>query len=223
VAEPILKGFVNEHPDRSPPKSGSGFEWPGRDVSDEQRLAFRKNLTNALRARGENHREFTRHFLGEYRNKDTGYVVPRSSNTIMDWLHGDVWPTADRARQLCAFLKVPMESLLQDDGSPFEPLPLLRAARATPERRKANGHAGHKGNGAAAHVASHTAPAVGLAHAPLPPRPKDAKPAQLHVEALPDAPDYASVTITGTVRYDTAMALVNLVGRDQHALGPRGK
>jgi hypothetical protein len=220
----IQKGFVEKYPDRNPPKSAKGFEWPGHDVTDVQRLAFQKNLTNHLRARGENHREFTRVFLGEYKDPSKGYVIPRSSNTLMDWLHGEVWPKSERARQLAAFLKVSMESLLVDDGQPFEPLPLLRASRATPARRKANGHGGHKGNGAAAHPptgpAAPAAVLVGGAPYP-PPRPAGAKPATLHVEPSADSPDYCNVTISGTVRYDTAMALVNLVGRDQHGMGPR--
>ena len=33
--------------------------------------------------------------------------------------------------------------------------------------------------------------------------------------------DYCQLSIIGTTRYDTAMAMVNLMGRDQHGLGPR--
>jgi len=218
----LYKGWVDTHPDKSPPKSSKGFEWPGRgEATDAQRLAFRKQFANNLRALGMNHREFARRFFGEGKNA-LGYTAPKNPGTILKYADGETWVTEDRARQLAAIFKVPMEALLVDDGAPFEPLPLVRPLRATAERRKKNGH---KGNGfdhaaAAARPAGGSAPALQPAEpVQLPPRPADAKPAQLHVDAYPDAPDYCRVQITGTVRYDTAMAMVNLMGRDQHGHG----
>lgn len=218
----LIKGWVQKHGDKGPPRSAAGFEWPGaRHVTDGQRLAFQKVFTNALRARGENHRQFARVFFGETKD-DKGYTIPRNGTAILEYADGGAWPTEDRARQLAAFLKVPLEALLVDDGKPHEPLGLVRPSRATAKRRKANGHGGNGHAGAAARIASPGAPALAASEpAPLRPRPNDAKPAQLHVDTYPDAPDYCRITISGTVRYDTAMAMVNLMGRDQHGHGPR--
>ena len=219
----LQKGWVEKHPDKGPPRSSAGFEWPNtHTVTDAQRMAFRKFFTNQIRTRDMNHRSFARVFMGEKKD-DKGYTIPRGGNMVLEYADGGAWPNEERARQLGAFFKTPLEQMLVDDGKPLEPIPLVRPGRATAARRKANGH-GSAGKAAAHGSRNGSAPALPILEpAPLPPRPRDAKPAQLHVEALPDAPDYASVTITGTVRYDTAMALVNLVGRDQHALGPRGK
>lgn len=218
----LFQGWVDTHGDKSPPKSAKGFEWPGRAVTQEQREAFQKNFARRIQALGMNHREFARRFYGETKT-DAGYVAPRNPGTIVKYLRGDSWPVEDTARQLAALFKVPMDELLHDDGTPFEPLAIGRS-RGTGAKRKTNGHGGNGAAGAAARVASGGAPALAAGDpVQLPPRPADAKPAQLHVDSLPDAPDYCHVSISGTVRYDTAMALVNLIGRDQHGLGPRGK
>jgi len=217
----LEKGFVEKYPDRGPPRSGAGFEWPNNHhVTDEQRLAFRKFFVNSLRARDMNHRSFARAFMGEVKD-GKGYVIPRGGNMILEYADGGAWPNEQRARQLGAFFKVALEDMLIDDGKPLEPIPLVRPSRATAKRRKANGH-GSNGHAAAHGKGNGSAPALHVHEpAPLPFRPANAKPAALHVEACPDAPDYCEISISGTVRYDTAMALVNLVGRDQHGLGPR--
>lgn len=219
----LIEGFIDKFPNRQPPKSAKGFEWPGRGATDEQRLAFKKRFTEALRERGLSHRDFARLFYGETKTA-TGYSQPRNANAVLNWADGSAWPIEETAQRIAAFLKVPMDTLVTDSGKPFEPLPMLRKAAASKTRlKKANGHGG---NGAAASgvLVGNGALAPGQHEpAPLPPRPADAKPATLHVDSCADAPDYCNVTIVGTVRYDTAMALVNLVGRDQHGLGPRGK
>lgn len=220
MAERLQRGFVTDYPDRMPPKSAKGFEWPGRNASEAQRLAFQKNLTEFIRASGENHREFARAYFGEGRDA-AGRPTPRNPGTVLDWVRGEKWPVEQTARQLAAYMKRPLDSLLQDNGKPFEPLPMLRQPKGAAKRRKANGHGG---NGAAAHVVSPaSSPELAAAlHAPLPPRPEGAAPAHLRVDAIPHAPDYCTVSITGVVRYDTAMAIVNIVGRDQLGAGRRG-
>jgi len=210
----LFKGWVDTHPDKSPPKSAKGFTWPGRFPADEQRAAFVKNFAKHLNGLGMNHREFARRFFGEVKTAN-GYTAPRTPGSVVKWARGESFPTVDTARQLAALFRVPMDTLLIDDGSDVAPLNLqLRRGK------KANGHAGN-GHDATAREAGTGAPAPGTAPVQLAPRPADAKPAQLHVDAYPDAPDYCRVSITGTVRYDTAMAMVNLMGRDQH--GPRSK
>lgn len=217
----LEKGFTQKWPDRAGPKSAAGFEWPNTyRVTDEQRMAFRKWFTSQLRARGLNHRTFAIQFWGATKNS-AGYVTPRAGNMPLEWMDGGAWPREDKARQLGAFFKVPMEAMLVDDGKPLEPIPLVRPARATAKRRKANG------NGTNGHAAAHAnggSPELLLA-APLPPRPAGAALPTVHVEALKDSPDYCRVTITGVVRYDTAMGIINIVGRDSmgHAHGPRHK
>jgi hypothetical protein len=218
----LFKGWVDTHGNKSPPKSAKGFEWPGRGVTQEQREAFQKNFARKLHALGMDHREFARRFYGETKTGN-GYTAPRNPGTIIKYARGDSWPVEETARQLAAIFKTPMDQLLHDDGSPFEPL-AIRGSRGTSAKRKTNGHAGNGAAGAAARIASPSAPALATGEpVQLPPRPADAKPAQLHVDAYPDAPDYCRVAITGTVRYDTAMAMVNLMGRDQHGQGPRHK
>jgi hypothetical protein len=214
----LIKGFIERKPDKAPPRSGKEFAWPSaRNVNAFQQMAFQKFFTNKLRERGDTHRDFARVFFGETKTA-SGYTAPKQPQVILEYADGSAWPTADRARQLAAFLKVPMEAMLVEDGAPYVPLAPIRSNKTNGATRKGNGHAGN-GHAAGAHGLHHGAPALAVPdHAPQPPppRPKGAKPAVLHVDAFPDAPDYCSVTITGTVRYDTAMALVNLMGRDLH-------
>ena len=186
----LERGFVTDYPDKMPPKSSPDFEWPGRKSANAaQRQAFRKTLMQQLHGRGLNHREFAEKFWGQGRTS-SGYIAPRNAGTVVKWLAGDSWPTETTAQLLGAFFKVPMERLLVDDGKPSEPFALIRPTRATAAtRRKMNGHGGNGGavaqgaadTGAPASVHSDPAPQ-------LPPRPADWKPAQLHVDACPDAP-----------------------------------
>src|SRR3982751_188448 len=122
----LEKGFIYKFPDRAPPKSTAGFEWPStHKVTDEQRLAFRKWFTSQLRARDMNHRSFGRQFNGETKDGN-GYVIPRGGSTaVMNYLDGTGWPSEERARNLGAFFKTALEDMLVDDGKPLEPIPLV--------------------------------------------------------------------------------------------------
>jgi hypothetical protein len=210
-----VRGFVDKFPNRAPPRSTRGFEWPGRNATEGQRFGFKKFITAQLRARGLNHREFARLFFGETRNGK--YTAPRSPQMILEYCDGSLWPTADRARQLAAFFKTPLEAMLIDDATPFEPLPLIRPKRATAERRKKNGHGKHGGNGAAgAPIVRADAPAP--AHEPEPPRPlpKGAKPVTVEIKSLPGAPEFAHVVIAGTVALDVALGIMAFIERATH-------
>jgi len=222
MAERLDRGFVTDYPDRAPPKSPAGFEWPSRAATDEQRMAFRKNFANLIRTKAPSAREFARLFYGETRNGQ-GYVMPRNPSTVLKYLDGESFPEENTARLIGAFFKTPLQQLLHDDGKPYEPLPLIRPLRAGKQRRKANGHA-VKGNGAAGPgVVSPSAPALAASEpAPPPPRmPKGAKPIVVKIETLPGAPDFVHVNIAGTVPLDVGLGIVAFIERGTHRMGPR--
>lgn len=216
----LERGFVTDYPDKSPPKSAKGFEWPSpRSVGGEQKVAFRKAFTQLLRTKAPDHRDFARQFYGQTRD-GKGFIMPRNPGTIRKYADGDVFPGESKARQLAAFFKVPMERLLQDDGTPFEPLPLMRPNGAHAVRRsKKNGHGG---NGTAGHpIVSHAAPAA-LALQAAPPRPPEgAEPLVIEIKTLPNASDWAHVNITGAVPLDAALGVIAFIER--HKGGPSRK
>jgi len=206
----LAKGFVDKSPNRNPPKSAKGFVWPNlAHVTDAQRTAFQKVLVGQMRARGWNHRDLARTLFGEKKD-DKGYTVPRNPQAILDYADGSSWPTAERARQFGAFFKVPLQDLLRDNGEPFVPLALIRPLRATAARRKQNGHAGNGAGGV---------PVVSPpASVPGPPRamPKGARPVQVKIETLANAPDFCTVAITGTVLLDVGLGLMAFIERATH-------
>lgn len=217
MAERLERGFVTNYPDRAPPKSAAGFEWPNRAATDAQRMAFRKNFANLIRGKAPNAREFARLFYGETRN-GSGYVMPRNPSTVLKYLDGESFPEETTARLIGAFFKTPLQQLLTDDGKPFEPLPLIRPLRAGKARRKANGHA-VKGNGAAGPgVVSHGAPALAASEpAPPPPKPpKGAKPVQVEIKTLPNESNWCHVSISGTVPLDVGLGLMAFIERATH-------
>jgi len=206
----LTKGFVDKFPNRNPPKSAKGFEWPSaRHTTELQRVAFRKNLVEQLRARGMSHRDLARAMFGEQKDSK-GYTIPKQTQPMREYADGDLFPTADRARQLAAFFKIPLQKFLHDNGQPFEPLPPLRLVRATAARRKKNGHAGNGAGGV---------PVVSPpASVPGPPRalPKGARPVQVKIETLANAPDFCTVAITGTVLLDVGLGLMAFIDRATH-------
>jgi len=212
----FVKGFIEKHPDRGPPRSARGFEWPARGATDEQRHAFKKFLTGKMRAEGLNHRDLARLMFGEKKD-DKGYTVPRNPQAILDYADGSTFPTQERARQFGAYFKTPLDAMLVDDGKPFEPLPLIRPLRATSERKKKNGHGKHGGNGAAGHpIVRADAPASPSEPEPPRPLPKGAKPVTVEIKTLPGAPEFAQVTISGTVPLDVALGIVAFIERATH-------
>jgi len=212
----LSKGFVEKFPNRSPPKSASGFQWPLRVATQEQRAGFQKFLVGQMRARGWNHRDFARVLFGEKKD-DKGYTVPRNPQAILDYADGSTFPTPERARQFGAFFKTPLDKMLIDDGTPFEPLPLIRPKRATAKRLKKNGHGASGGNGAAgAPIVRADAPASPSESAPPRPLPKGAKPVSVKIETLPGAPEFAQITISGTVPLDVALGIIAFIERATH-------
>jgi len=213
----LVKGFVDKFPNRAPPRSARGFEWPGpRHANDTQRLAFKKFITAQMRARSLTHRDLARLFYGEAKNGQ-GYVTPRNPNTILEYADGSQFPTEERARNLGAYFKTPLDAMLVDDGKPFEPLPLIRPSRATSERKKKNGHGKHGGNGAAGHpIVRADAPASTSEPEPPRPLPKGAKPVTVKIETLPAASEFAQVTIAGTVPLDVALGIMAFIERATH-------
>lgn len=223
MAERLERGFVTNYPDKAPPKSKAGFEWPGRGATAEHRMAFRKNFANLIRSKAASGREFAQLFYGQARTAQ-GFVVPRNPGTIIKYLDGDSFPEETTARLIGAFFKTPLDQLLHDDGTPHNPLPLIRPLRASKARlKKQNGH-GHKGNGAAGPgVVSHGAPALAASEPAPPPLqlPKGAKPIVVKIETLPGAADFVHVAISGTVPLDVGLGIVAFIERGTHRLGPR--
>lgn len=220
MAERLERGFVTNYPERAPPKSAAGFEWPSRAATDEQRMAFRKNLANLIRSKAPNAREFARQFYGETRNGQ-GYVMPKNPSTVLKYLDGESFPEETTARMIGAFFKTPLQQLLTDDGQPYQPLALIRPLRAGKARLKANGHAG-KGNGAAGPgVVRTSAPALapGEPAPPSPRPPKGAKPITVKIETLADASDWCHVSIIGSVPLDVGLGLMAFI--DRHKGGAR--
>jgi hypothetical protein len=206
-------GFAVKNENARPPKSSKGFEWPTRPT-DEQKAIFRKVFTQLLLARGDDHRTFATTFLGESKT-GPGYIVPRSPNTIRDWIDGKTFPTEARARQLAACLKIPMERLLTDNADPFVPMPLLRPGRATSARKhKANGHGGN-GHGGPPVVSPAPAGAPLAAPAMTAP-PKGAKPITVKVETIPGASDWCNVVVSGSIPLDVGLGLIAFIDRGTH-------
>lgn len=222
MAERLERGFATNYPERAPPKSAAGFEWPSRAATAEQRMAFRKNFANLIRTKAPNAREFARQFYGETRNGQ-GYVMPRNPSTVLKYLDGESFPEETTARLIGAFFKTPLQQLLHDDGQPYQPLPLIRPLKASKERRKANGHAG-KGNGAAGPgVVSLSAPALAASEPAPPPQrlPKGAKPVIVKIETVAGAADFVHMAVTGTVPLDVGLGIMAFIERGTHRLGPR--
>lgn len=219
MVEKLARGFVTDYPDRNPPKSAAGFEWPGpKRANDAQRAAFRKVFSNTLRGGWSDHIEFAREFWGETRD-GKGYVIPRGRYVPLEWSRGNQFPMANTARQLAAFLKVPMERLLTDDGTPYVPLSILRRSPGSTKAslKSANGHAG---NGAAGlPIVSPAAPAAGSAAAPPRRPPKGAKPVTVEIKTVADATDWCHVSISGTVPLDVGLGIMAFI--DRHKDGPR--
>jgi hypothetical protein len=213
----LARGFVDKFPNRSPPRAARGFEWPSlRAATDAQRLAFKKFMTSQMRAQGINHRDLARLFFGETKTAQ-GYTTPRNPNTILEYADGSQFPAEERARQIGAFFKVPIDSMLVDDGKPFEPLPLIRPKRATSERKKKNGHGKHGGNGAAGNpIVRADAPASTSEPEPPRPLPKGAKPVTVKIETLPGASEFCHVEIAGTVPLDVGLGMMAFIDRATH-------
>lgn len=215
----LEKGFVGTHANPRPPASEKGFAWPRKsDATAEMRAAFRKSFTQLTRGKGMNHRELAQAIYGQTRDHN-GYVVPRGPGVLRAYLDGDSFPKGTQASLLAAYFRVPLSRLLQDDGAPFEPMPMIRPASAGNQRAKKSN--GHKGNGAAGPaVVSHGAPAPPPSE-PAPPPPKGAKPVQVKIETLPGSSAWCQVAVTGTVPMDVALGLMAFIERGTHRGGPR--
>lgn len=134
---------------------------------------------------------------------------------------GKGFPNADNADGLAGYFKITTAELLQPAGE-LEPMEMLRKGPGSKPNGKTNGKTnGHaNGNGhdheAAAGMKSGTGKVRVVAEPPPPPPlPEGATPPVVELKSYPTDARFMSVTVTGVLPVDRALALVAMIHPDR--------
>ena len=195
------QGLMQKLKEPKPPASAAGFSWPSPRATDAAtRTKFHAAVTELMRGRGLNYLQLAREIWGQHKDGSS-----RNPGTPREWVKGVGFPSKTTAAYVARFFDVPMSALLNPQGK-FVPMPLVRGG-------KANGHdpmrpvqipfEGKKRKAYTKH-----------ARAPLPARlalPADAPALQVKLETYAGDPHFMSISISGTVQVEVAMALLAML------------